>query len=1383
MQSVRCEQGHTWKASGQETVALCPVCGGSPTVWDDSPAAGANSDQTIGEDPSARPRSQDETAYQVDNVADESVRTVDIETGKSAIRMDESTLHLSKEAAPSDQTVGFVEGAGSRHAAGQNNDATVGLDEKQQPAGDDRTIDLPREATRQAPKGDSTDELSPSQIEGTLPLEKAPPSAKPTLKSRKKADPLGGKTVVAGYQILGELGRGGMGVVYKARQPGANRIVALKMVLNAAHAGPESLMRFKIEAESIALLQHPNIVQLYDVGEEDGCPFFSLEFVEGESLAKKIENMPQPAEVSARMVQHLADAMYTAHQRGIIHRDLKPANVLLTKDGVPKITDFGLAKRFENKDDGQTRTGAIMGTPSYMAPEQAEGRTKDTGPPADIYSLGAILYDMVTGRPPFRGSTLMETLQQVKTLEPVAPKRLQPSLPHDLQTICLKTLEKDPAKRYATAGALAEDLRRFLSGEPILARPTAWYERSWKWIKRKPAVASLVGVCILAVVTFLAIGGFWLDSERRNAEALAAAETTRATQEKAAREKEESLRKIADRNFKRAKAAVDEMLSAVGQDRLRNIPQMEPVRRELLTKAKAFYDEFMQEQNSDPNIRLEAALAQQRVADILEKLGDSATAIKAYESALGLLQKLEQEFPERTDVKKSYANTANNYGNLLQSLKRYSDAEQNYRLALNLREFLRAKDPQNVELSLEVAKSHNNWAQVLRIQGNGKGAELEFQAARMILEGLPPQTVSQAELGRTLNNLGTLQKSLNNTSAAEATLGLANTVLRDLVAKVADDPGPRQDLAQNFFLQARLFRDTDAKRAEADYHQAIELQDTLAKNFLYTPAYKQELADSYSDLAILLQSAGRQKEADEAYEHALDSQRRIVKDFAHLPDYRFNLGVSLNNRAIMLLSANRAKDAETAFVEAMNIFSKLKDENPDVAQYAMEYADTCQNLGAVWQPAQPKKALDVVRQAMRMWEELTQKNTGSAEFREKLARAQTNVGRMLLYQQPKEAKELFVLASGTFTKLVSEDGTNRDYRHQLASAHDNLAKALRTLEQPKEAEAEWRVAIGLFADLARDFPDVPGYAQEIGKLYNDLGIFLAGANRPADAKKAWEDAVAVRQKLVETSKGQPEYCIELARSHGNLGILYAQTQDFARAEKQYRVEIALLDEMDPKLLSGPTLQTHTTESIKTHQNLANLMVALQKPAEAEKSWLRMVELREKLVQAFPTTPEFRLAAVANLNDLGVRLLQAQKFSQAKTYYDKADEHLRVLTKGASVSPVLWNNLYVIQYKRALCLVGLKDYEAAYQVVHNLPPQAKDRQDHQVAALMARCAGLADKDSPEATKYADEALALLRQAVAGGFRDVAFLNDTDDFEVLRARADFQNIVSELRAQKK
>ncbi len=321
---------------------------------------------------------------------------------------------------------------------------------------------------------------------------------------------------VPGYEILGELGRGGMAVVYQARQLHPNRIVALKMIRAIEHAGPAERLRFQIETEAVARLQHAHIVQLHEAGEVRGQPFFSLEFCDGGTLAQQWKKQrPSPRE-AAGLIETLARAMHYAHLRGVVHRDLKPGNVLLAgPERVAKITDFGLAKRIDAGARDVSQSGAIMGTASYMAPEQAAGKVHDTGPAADVYGLGALLYECLTDQPPFHAETSLETLQQVLDREPLPPSRLGVRVPRDLETICLKCLNKVPARRYSSAEDLANDLRLFQAGEPIRARAVGAAERTWKWARRRPALTALLGVVVLALVGLSALSVVALDRERK----------------------------------------------------------------------------------------------------------------------------------------------------------------------------------------------------------------------------------------------------------------------------------------------------------------------------------------------------------------------------------------------------------------------------------------------------------------------------------------------------------------------------------------------------------------------------------------------------------------------------------------------------------------------------------------------------------------------------------------------------------------------------------------------------------------------------------------------------------------------------------------------------
>ena len=345
---------------------------------------------------------------------------------------------------------------------------------------------------RIVPQSEGSDQSLPS-VAPTMALPRSD-SASGTSRSRSTIT-----IVIPGYEIVRELGRGGMGVVYLAQHTRLKRLVALKVIRGADGAAEEDFERFRTEAEAVAALQHPNIVQIFEVGELENGPFCTLEYVDGGTLAARLKQSLLPTAEAAMSLETLARAVNYAHQKGIVHRDLKPANVLMASDGTLKITDFGLAKRIDIEDSGLTRTGAVMGTPAYMAPEQARGATKEVGPAADIYALGAILYELLTGRHPFSGATLMETLQQVLTADPIPPSIISPAIPRDLETICLKCLMKQPEGRYASALLLAQDIERFRTGEPILARREGIASKIWRKARKRVTILSAIAVSALAL--------------------------------------------------------------------------------------------------------------------------------------------------------------------------------------------------------------------------------------------------------------------------------------------------------------------------------------------------------------------------------------------------------------------------------------------------------------------------------------------------------------------------------------------------------------------------------------------------------------------------------------------------------------------------------------------------------------------------------------------------------------------------------------------------------------------------------------------------------------------------------------------------------------------
>ena len=345
------------------------------------------------------------------------------------------------------------------------------------------SIDLPASSPRRR------SECASSPAEATLP--RTPPETRDGQYSRIH--------YLGDYELLAEIARGGMGVVYKARQISLNRIVAVKMILAGQLATKADHDRFHAEAQAAALLDHANIVPIFEVGEYEGQHYFSMGFVDGQSLATRLASGPLPPKEAAELVATVAEAVEYAHRLGVIHRDIKPSNILIDSKGRPRVTDFGLAKRVDGGSD-LTATGQILGTPSYMPPEQAGGQVRAAGPAADVYAMGATLYAAVTGRPPFQSATPLETLKQVIELEPVPLRQLNAAVPRDLETIVLKCLEKSVPRRYPSAQALADDLRRYLEGRPILARPVARWERAWRWCRRQPIVAGLAAAAVLLTV-------------------------------------------------------------------------------------------------------------------------------------------------------------------------------------------------------------------------------------------------------------------------------------------------------------------------------------------------------------------------------------------------------------------------------------------------------------------------------------------------------------------------------------------------------------------------------------------------------------------------------------------------------------------------------------------------------------------------------------------------------------------------------------------------------------------------------------------------------------------------------------------------------------------
>jgi tetratricopeptide (TPR) repeat protein len=733
----------------------------------------------------------------------------------------------------------------------------------------------------------------------------------------------------AGYEIIAELGRGGMGVVYKARHDRLRRLVALKMVLTGAHASAGELTRFRREAELAASLQHPNIVQIYEVGEADGCPFLALEFMEGGSLAARLDGTPQPPRPAAHLVEILARAVHVAHRHGIIHRDLKPGNILLAPaapgsessastdswltTAVPKITDFGLARRLDDSA-GPTVSGAIMGTPSYMAPEQAAGKGREAGPATDVYALGAILYELLTGRPPFKAPTSFDTTMQVLTDDPVPPRRLQPKVPRDLEIICMKCLQKDPRRRYADAEALAEDLRRFGANESIVARPAGRVELAVKWARRKPATAGLVGVSLAAIFALFVIGlVYQLKLWRSNTRLSEALQTV--TQEKEKAEKEHDR---AQAHLGKALEVVDHILTHVWDEPIGNSPSTLALRKRLLQDASEYYQWNLDQQDQDPVARRETARACFRTAGLHLWLGNTVQAETYGKQAVDLQKQLVAEFPVVPEYRHDLSKTYTYLGHTYAMTQRFDRAAQAYGQSIALVEKLVAEHAATSEYIESLARSHLDLA-LFNIFSNLASAEQHCQSAVALSERLyhdyPKSVDYQCLLAGCYGALATIKAARGRLGEAEEPIKKG---LELLLPPGREPPRAGQDYGRalaglKFYEGVVLLQKRRVQEAEASLKEGISGFERLVEHSPIFP-YRWQLSMCYPILGQLYDDAGRQALAEEMHRKARTSIIELAREY---PSATFLKPLVTDRRVLsMVYQARRRDDIPKLLTEA-----------------------------------------------------------------------------------------------------------------------------------------------------------------------------------------------------------------------------------------------------------------------------------------------------------------------------------------------------------------------------------------------------------------------------------------------------------------------------------
>ena len=706
-----------------------------------------------------------------------------------------------------------------------------------------------------------------------------------------------GRLHIAGYEIVEVLGAGGMGIVYKARQPRLDRFVALKMIRAGAGARPEDFVRFESEAKAVAAIEHSNIVRIFEIGEHDGQPYFSLEYLAGGSLAQKIGGKPQPVEEAARIVEVLARAIHVAHQHKVIHRDLKPGNVLFASDGTLKITDFGLVKRLES-DSGQTRSGSVLGTPSYMAPEQARGESQQVGPAADQYALGAILYELLTGRPPFQGTSVLDILDMVRSREPVPPSQLQPKTPRDLETICLKCLEKDMARRYPDALSLAEDLRRFREKEPILARPVSDVERLGRWCLRNRRIASLsaaVALLLLIVAAGSAIAALTLGRTNR---ALGQA-TTLAQEKRAEAERETKLALAAARAAnEQNRSAVEAQVDLIGllEGKLRHVPAIQDEREQILDKAVN---------------RLEGAAR-----------------------AMTNLRRDVKWGPEDEGRNwRSLAKAHQALGRLSLSRNQLNDVIVQYREAEEIITRLAAADPGDLDMQVNLLRSQRQLGFVNMYQvGDTEAAQRYFRRAiaisRACLAKMPDHDRFKSELANSVGQLAGSELKLGHLGKARELYREEIDVRESFSPAKANERESRRELAGHYAQLAELnVRLGDLIEGQRLYDQCAALRQQVAADRPDSWPELNDLALSYNNQGSMRFPLGRDPAAARQFHHkALEVfQKRAKADPLDLENKR-TLAWTFYYDATCALHAGDKDGAAAGYRKCREIRKELANE-------------------------------------------------------------------------------------------------------------------------------------------------------------------------------------------------------------------------------------------------------------------------------------------------------------------------------------------------------------------------------------------------------------------------------------------------------------------------
>jgi serine/threonine protein kinase/tetratricopeptide (TPR) repeat protein len=1261
-------------------------------------------------------------------------------------------------------------------------------------------------------------------------------------------------TAIGPYKLLEQIGEGGFGVVFMAEQTQPlRRLVALK-VLKPGMDTRQVVARFEAERQALALMDHPHIARVLDGGvTASGRPFFVMELVKGVPITTFCDQNRLSVRARLDLFVHVCQAVQHSHHKGVIHRDIKPSNVLVTlHDGVPvvKVIDFGIAKASGVQLTEKTlftHFAQMIGTPLYMSPEQAQLSGLDVDTRSDIYSLGVLLYELLTGTTPFdkerlrtagydelrriireeeppRPSTRLSTIGQVASTVSVNrgsdPKRLSQLVRGELDWIVMKCLEKERGRRYETAAGLALDVQRYLADEPVQACPPRVSYRLKKFVRRnkRPVLAASVFVVLLVGgIVGTTVGLVRAVSERNQKDqALRDVVDERNEKVKALRqavdernEKAKALRQAVDERNEKVAAldravqarrhtqqALNTLTDEALEDLLGRQVQLTDKHRDFLKKVVAQHAAFAATKADDAEGRQSQVEGIMRVAQILHRLGEFKDAEAAYHDFLALSERLTADFPTRPDFRRYLASSHHGLANLLRDTGRPREAETAYHKTAALLQELAKDFPEHPEFRQQLAHCHVNLGVLLFDTHRLPEAESAFDRARTVLAQLVAEFPGQAEyrgaLAECYNELGLVLKETQRPEKAERAFHVALDLQKQLTVEFPNRPDFRQDLATTFNNLGVLLR-VQMRYAEAEsaYSEALAVRKQVAADFPNRPDILERLAQSYNTMANLFRFTKRPREAEESFQDALAVFKRLATDFSKRPDYRRQLAECYLNLGSFLRETHRPQDAEAAFGKALTLWEQLaKDFSPQL-DFRKELARTHLDLGNLWRNAnRPQEAEAAYRKALVIQQELADEFK-RPDLRAELAQIHIRLGVVQEARSLQEAETEWRAALAIHEQLAAEFPQNADYQNDLAGSLVNLA----ALHMERR---EYAAAVTLLekaqphhhAALKANAKD-PSYRQ----FYHNN---LANLARSYDALAAHARLATTAEELAHVAYNPPTdlydaaaylcHCVTFARKDNQLDQakrkeLANNYADRALALLQQAIERGYKD-----AARFPSQPEYRLELARGYVQVGVVLNEIHRPKDAEAVYGDARAIMEQLVAEFPKVPAYHNDLAATLVNLANLRVQRAEFDAAVVLLEKAQPHHQAALKAKPKDPTFRNFYRNNLWNLAECRLGLGDHVRLAAVADELARFGFDpaNDTYNAASYLSRCVMLASKDTQLdearrkelAQSYANQALALLQQAVERGYKNVARMKQDPNLEPLRARAEFKALLAKL-----